>query len=74
MGVIAIGMAIALMGDQMMLGTLYLIGGGLAVGAAAMALMTDSSGVLAPGTATSMMWLAAGAGVIGLMGSMFAGK
>lgn len=74
LGVIAIVMAIGLMGSQALMGGLYLLGGGLAVAAAAMALMTDSSGVLAPGTATSMMWLAAGAGIIGLLGSMLGGK
>ncbi len=74
LGVIAIVMAIGLMGSQALMGGLYLLGGGLAVAAAAMALMTDSSGVLAPGTATSMMWLAAGAGIIGMLGSMLGGK
>ena len=73
---IALVMSIMLMAQygQALLGSLYLIGSGLALAAAVAALAGGSEAVMAPGPATTVMWLAAGAGVITLMGSMFAGK
>lgn len=56
---------------QGLLGALYLIGGGLALTSAIMALSGTSKGGGFPGETTAL-WLAAGAGVIGMMASMFA--
>ncbi len=52
---------------QTMLGTIYVIGGGVAATAAGMALAGGSY-------ATYAMWMAAIAGIIGLLGSMAGGK
>ena len=72
MAVIAMAMAVKLMGSQMLMGSLYLIGGGLAAAAAVAALLGASESALAPGAETVMI-LAAGAGVISLIGSMLGG-
>lgn len=73
MALYALVIAIKLMGSQMLLGSLYLLGAGLAVASAVMALMGASKGAGTP-AATEIMWLAAGGGLIGLMGSMFSSK
>lgn len=73
LAVVAMALAISIMGSQALLGTLYLIGGGLALAAAIAAFAGSSESVMAPG-AEYVVWLAGGAAVIGLMGSMFAGK
>jgi len=70
---VAMALAISIMGSQALLGSLYLIGGGLALAAALAAFWGGSETVMAPG-AEYVVWLAGGAAVIGLMGSMFAGK
>ena len=72
MAVIAIAMAIKLMGSQMLMGSLYLIGGGLAATAAVLALVGASETAICPGAETIMI-LAAGAGVVSLIGSMLGG-
>jgi len=73
---VALVMAIMLMTEhgQELMGGLYAVGAGLALVAAVAALGGGSEAVMAPGTATTVMWLAAGAGIIILMGSMFEGK
>jgi hypothetical protein len=53
---------------QALLGTVYVIGGGVAIAAGAMGMTGGNAGPITP------MWMAAIAGVIGLMGSMFGGK
>jgi hypothetical protein len=53
---------------------LYTIGSVLAIMAGIAAFTGGSEAVMAPGPATTIMWLAAGAGVITLMGSMLGGK
>jgi hypothetical protein len=61
------------MGSQKLLGALYLIGGGLALAAAIMAIAGASKGT-ENSNMTQITWLAAGGGIISMMGSMFAGK
>ncbi len=72
---IALGAAAVIMGimimtsfGQKMLGTIYTIGGGVAIGAAAMAMTGTSIGPITP------MVMSAAAGVIALIGSMLGGK
>jgi hypothetical protein len=70
----AIVMAIQLMSTygQTMLGMLYMIGGGLVMAGAIMAI--SGMDKFAKGTLLTPLWLAAGAGIVGLMGSMFSSK
>jgi len=67
----AIVMAVKLMGSQAAMGGLYLLGGSLALVAAGMAMYGAQHGMT---YATEICWLAAGAGIIGLIGSMLGGK
>ncbi|MHB0994961.1 MAG: hypothetical protein ACYC2I_01185 [Elusimicrobiales bacterium] len=69
----AMVMAIKVMGSQKLLGGLYLIGGGLALAAAIMAFSGKTKGT-ENSNMTQITWLAAGGGIISMMGSMFAGK
>jgi hypothetical protein len=69
----AMVMAIKLMGSQKLLGGLYMIGGAMALASAIMAISGANKGT-ANSNATQIMWLAAGAGVISLLGSMLGGK
>ncbi|MGD9642277.1 MAG: hypothetical protein AB7V08_05995 [Elusimicrobiales bacterium] len=73
---IALVMSIMLMAQhgQMLLGGLYTIGAALAIMAGIAAFAGGSEAVMAPGPATTIMWLAAGAGVVTLIGSMLGGK
>lgn len=66
----AIVMAIKLMGSQKLLGGLYMIGGLMALASAIMAISGATKGAESPTTT----WLAMGAGVLGLIGSMLGGK
>jgi hypothetical protein len=70
---VAMVIAIKVMGSQKLLGALYLIGGGLALAAAIMAIAGASKGT-ENSNMTQITWLAAGGGIISMMGSMFAGK
>jgi len=72
---LALGIAATIMGIMIMqqhgqatMGTLYTIGGGCATAAAGMAMAGVSLGPITP------IWMAAGAGVIALIGSMLGGK
>ena len=69
----AMVMAIKVMGSQKLLGSLYLIGGGLALASAIMAFTGKVQGTENTNM-TQITWLAAGGGIISLMGSMFGGK
>jgi hypothetical protein len=73
---IALVMSIMLMAQhgQMLLGGLYTIGAALAIMAGIAAFAGGSDAVMGPGPATTIMWLAAGAGVVTLIGSMLGGK
>lgn len=75
-GIMALVMSVMLMAQhgQALMGGLYVLGSGLACAAAGMALAGASESVMAPGPAATVMWLAAGAGIIGLLGSMLGGK
>ncbi len=64
--------AIKVMGSQALLGTVYLIGSGVALAAAALAISGYDE--LAGGANLTPVWLAAGAGVISMIGSMLGGK
>lgn len=72
---IALGLAATIMGimimkqqGQQQMGTLYTIGGGVAMAAGGMAMAGANIGPITP------MWMAAGAAVIALIGSMLGGK
>ena len=69
LGVAAIAMAATLMSQysQNMLGGLYMIGGGVVVAAAIVAMVSGSPGAA---VAPIVFWLAAGAGIIALLGAM----
>jgi hypothetical protein len=71
LAIAAIAIAIQLMGSQKLLGGLYLIGGLMALTASGMAIAGcwDNSIDM-----DIVMWLAGGAAVIGMMGSMFGAK
>jgi len=74
LAVAAIMMAVQLMSSygQQMLGGLYMVGGMMALAGAAIALMGwDPFGA---GSQVTAMWLAAGAGIIVMVGSMLGGK
>ena len=73
--ILAIVAAIELMGKhgQSLLGGLYVLGGVLVLTSAIMALTGTTKGTGFP-AATQAMWIATGAGVISMMGSMLGGK
>jgi hypothetical protein len=68
LGVMALMMGVQVMSTygQTLLGSVYIIGGGVAIAAAVMGMTGKSAGPITP------MWMSAIAGVIGLMASMFA--
>jgi hypothetical protein len=68
LGVMALMMGVQVMSSfgQTLLGSVYILGGGVAIAAALMAMTGKSVGPITP------MWMSAIAGVIGLMASMFA--
>ncbi len=68
LAIMALMIGIKVMGSQMLLGTVYVLGAGVATAAAVMAMTGASVGPITP------LWMSAIAGVIGLMGSMFGGK
>ncbi|HBB66111.1 MAG: hypothetical protein A2X28_10780 [Elusimicrobia bacterium GWA2_56_46] len=70
LGAMALMIGIKLMSSfgQGMLGTIYTIGGGVAMAAAGMAMAGKSVGPITP------MWMAGIAGILGLLGSMAGGK
>jgi len=73
---IALVMSIMLMAQhgQTLLGGLYTIGAALAIMAGIAAFAGGSDAVMGPGPATTIMWLAAGAGVVTLIGSRLGAK
>jgi hypothetical protein len=70
LGAVAILIGVKVMSTygQKLLGSVYVVGGGVAIAAAGMAMAGKSIGPITP------MWMSAIAGIIGLMGSMFSSK
>ena len=67
---IMIGIKLMSSFGQGMLGSIYILGGGVAMAAAGMAMAGEPGQALS----TNMLWMAAIAGILGLLGSMAGGK